>query len=248
MTYRNDSAALRARIEELDTEAAALREQLGEQSVLLAGLSKEMSALRQRRGLEVTRRVWCAAGAVLVAIAITLGVTYEAASDADDRSWRAEAQASQAQNQANNAHSLADGAHDLARQALALAGGPPIAGQPSPPKFDPVVRAGRVGSVTGNAPVSEADACTVTVVSRYGGDDLNCQVDIRCGEQTIYGSQNMGYLICNIEDGRPTFGRDHDPTLVGGDPKLELDLAGDRVVVSDTEPDFSVTIVLSQAT
>jgi len=247
MAYRNDSAALRARIEDLDREAAALREQLGQLSVQLAGVSKEMSALRQRRGVEVTRRVWWAAGAVLAAVAITLGVTYEAVSDAEDRSWRAEDQASQAQSQAINAHNLASGAYDQARQALALAGGPPIAGQPSPPKFEPVVRAGRVESVTGNAPVSEADVCTVTVVSRYGGNDLNCQIDIRCGEQTIYGSRNMGYLICNIEDGRPTFGRDHDPTLVGGDPQLELDLARDRVVVSDTEPDFSVTIVLSRA-
>lgn len=122
--------------------------------------------------------------------------------------------------------------------------------KPHVPQFSTVVRSGKVKSVTGDAPVAKGDTCTLSVKSAYGGSGLNCRAHLRCGDKVLYGKGLGGFLVCNIDDGKPTFARDEDPSSGGssgdlGDPRFELDLPKNRAVVSDgPTPEFSVEVAL----
>lgn len=203
-----------------------------------AALQRDIAALRVR-----SNRILFATA--VIAVLAGFGVR-SALDDVEGLANMAQSNALTALGQANTASSHAHQASTTAQQALLQAGGGTNQGRGLPvmPTFQPVVRSGEVTEVTGTAPASVGDTCTVTVISRNGGNDLNCQASVRCGAATIYGGGTVGYLVCGIEDGQPTFGRDEETR---GDPMLELNLAGDTVVVSDEpEPKYSVTIALDK--
>lgn len=218
---------------------AMFRDMNGEQEV--RGLHRKIDALE--RELVTLRTRGTLAIGLLLASLVGLGTTvYVLASDAKDLASFASKNANQAANAASNATNEAKYAASQIRvHHDSLQPTPPSVQSPSP-HFDPVVIPGRVQATTGDAPVAENDSCTVTVVSRNGGGNLNCQVTVRCDETVIYGGNSMGYLVCGLKDGRPNFGQD---TEIESDPKLELNLEGNRVFVEDG-PDraFTVTIAL----
>lgn len=196
----------------------------------------EFEALRTR-----SNRMLIAA----VAAAVVAGfVVRSSLENAESTARMAQTTAANAINEANAASTRAHQAAHDARQALLHAGSTNGTSLPVVPKFQPVVRPGQVTAVTGTAPANLDDTCVVTVVSRDGGENLNCQTTVRCGDTTIYGGGSIGYLVCGIKDGQPAFGVDHETR---GDPMLELNLAGNTVVVSDgPEPKYSVTIALEK--
>jgi hypothetical protein len=67
---------------------------------------------------------------------------------------------------------------------------------------------------------------------------------VRCGEETLYGAGNGGYLDCQVSEGRPVRARD---TEQDSDPAADLDLAAGKVTVDDRTQarDFTATIALS---
>lgn len=164
-----------------------------------------------------------------------------AAMNATDEADRAEWRASGAESKANNADNHARRAlNEVAQLRRELAVRPHPAPPPAPPAFPPFVTRAAVASVTGEAAVAEGDGCRVEVQARSSGG-LNCRVEVTCGETILYGDKaTNGYVLCGIEDGRPTVAVDDDETGTGGDPKLELDVPGRRVVVSD--PGYAVTL------
>jgi hypothetical protein len=113
--------------------------------------------------------------------------------------------------------------------------------------FDTVRRGGRVTAVTGAAPAKLEQACTLVVESRFLWSQ-NCRVQIRCGEGLLYGGAGMGYVECKVRDGVPVSAVDPRDTAQEGDPKMDLDLPGAKVVVADDAPQpYSVTISLDPA-
>jgi hypothetical protein len=108
----------------------------------------------------------------------------------------------------------------------------------------PTVHEGIVTEVAGSAVVDLGDACSVTIEAT---DDqvLNCRVRVRCGEEVLYGLPGAGYNRCDGERGRVIAARDGYRTRSDGDPSMVLDLDARRVVVTDTAPDFRVTVSIA---
>lgn len=90
----------------------------------------------------------------------------------------------------------------------------------------------RVATVLGEAPVAVGDACTVAVEPAPPGGTANCRVLVDCGGRRLYGAGTTGYALCN---GAPAalVARDDLPTSSGGDPTLDLDVAGREVILTD---------------
>lgn len=111
-------------------------------------------------------------------------------------------------------------------------------------RFAPVLRQGQVVNASGHAPVNDGEACTVDVTPAINAGAFNCRVAVRCGEELIYGGPMLGYMTCSVNKNVPRFGRDDGVTRADGDPQIELDLDGDRVLVSDG-PRQSYSVELS---
>ncbi len=208
----------------------------------LRGLRLQVDALQRELAALRTRTNRAAIVAVVVVLAAGGGI-YSLADDAKDTAAFAQANSTSGFNQANVAYTEAVKARSAVQQLRSEMPSPTgPSSPPLPPAFSPVVRPGHVAATTGVAPVAVGDSCTVTVVPNSGGGDLNCQITVRCADEMIYGGTRLGYLVCGMVDGQPSFGRDND---TGADPKLELDLAGNRVVVEDgPSPAFTVTVEL----
>jgi hypothetical protein len=234
MTYRDDVSALRARIDEHQKEIDRLQTEPRIRALeeRLATLSAQQEQLGHpfSRGMKIV-------GLVVAVGALAGGWSlYEQAE-------RARRDAQMASQQAVNASSRASDAFNGVQQLQA--GVAALTALPATlPDFDPVVRPATVTATTGEAPVAKGGACTVTVIPARAGAGLNCQVRVQCGEKRIYGRKGVGYLVCGVEGRLPTYGKDEDPTGSGGDPRVELDLPSGRVVVSDEDPNYSVTIEL----
>ena len=241
MTYRDDVAALRAEVDELRAELTELKSE-----ARLDALDKRLSATLDRqaqleppfsRGLKI--RVGVAA-ALLLGAGVWL---HERVEDVEGDAWVSDQNARNAMNRANAAFNRAQQQSNPYR---------PIPPPSVPPAFAPIVRRGEVTAVEGEAPVKKGAVCRVKVTSAAAGPELNCRVQIRCdatgepGEAAplIYGRTGKGYLLCGLSGGEVTYGKDEDPTGDAGDPKLELDLRNDRVVVADASPEYRVTIDL----
>ncbi|MEM1414458.1 MAG: hypothetical protein AAGH15_06140 [Myxococcota bacterium] len=87
----------------------------------------------------------------------------------------------------------------------------------------------------GPVPFDE-DECEVHVhgLLRRGGYD--CRVRVRCGERLVYGSGTAGWNRCEAsedEPARPGRAADGGLTEEDGDPRMTLDLEGERLVVAD---------------
>jgi hypothetical protein len=242
VTYREDTAALRARIAELEGELSHLRSRIEKTEVLEAAVDaqeKRIGQLEAQRGIRLSRRLSWGAGLLASGLVVATFVLYFEVEEARHDASAARMGSSSALGQANMAAMNAQQALNAAQR---------LQSKPEP-SFPPVVRKGTVAATTGEAPVSQDAACTVTVIGRSGGNGLNCRVEVRCADEIIYGKPGVGYLICNIDaSGRPTFGRDGGFTSENKDPKIELDLANDRVVVSDDQPSlYTVEIALETA-
>jgi len=108
---------------------------------------------------------------------------------------------------------------------------------------------GTAGEVSGQAPVSYGDPCTVMVdvVPEYPGESpFNCKVRVTCNNATLYGaSDTTGYVFCSVRDGLPVEAHDPSGTDDNQDPILHMDLRDKTVEVADDSPvTFSFTIVL----
>lgn len=109
--------------------------------------------------------------------------------------------------------------------------------------FGRVVRVGRVTKVAGITGVERGLPCAIVVSP--GEPPHACRAAIQCGERALYGGSGTGgFADCILQNGRPTVVTDSNPTSHGGDPKLDLDLVGNRAVVSDDSPEWSVTLAL----
>jgi len=231
-------------------DAPALQAQIDALTRRVESLSKQ-SAEKEPASLARQRPVQAVVGGVAVAIAVLFYLVLANADDArrDVDFARSETNvvrqvSARAQNGVSRLESRVTvlEARPVPRPAAATA--------KHVPRFSTVVRPGTVRSVTGDAPVSKGDECTLSVKSADGGSGLNCRIHLRCGGKALYGKALGGFLICNIDDGKPTFGRDEDPSSSHrkgelGDPRFELDLTKNRVVVSDgPTPEFSVEVAL----
>ncbi len=102
---------------------------------------------------------------------------------------------------------------------------------------------GMVTSVEGTASVWEGESCEVRVQPT---DDprFNCRVEVRCGEEVLYGFPGAGFNRCARESGAFVAARDGYKTRADGDPMMGWDLRQHLVIVMDSEPDFKVTLAL----
>ena len=103
-------------------------------------------------------------------------------------------------------------------------------------------RKGKVTAVTGNAPVAAGASCEVSLLPVWGKP--SCRARVRCGEETLYGNGNSGWLDCVVVDGKPTRATD---AVQDTDPAAELDLTAGKVTVDDQTQarKFTATITLA---
>ncbi|MDQ3032001.1 MAG: hypothetical protein M3Y87_06265 [Myxococcota bacterium] len=121
----------------------------------------------------------------------------------------------------------------LASTMMIAAGGPCGAHRSRahlPPMVQTFERVGHVVEGSDPAIAQPGEVCTVRREPAIGGGGLDCRIEIRCGEHTIYGaSPESGYVRCA---GRQVI-RDSQFTARDGDPAMELDLRHGRVVVEE---------------
>lgn len=124
--------------------------------------------------------------------------------------------------------------------------------------FSPVVRSGRVSAITGDVEgrTHVAERCQIEVwpVARLYDRTVgwNCRIEVFCGENSLYGPYNgpegdedWGWARCGVRDGAPTYASDFTASEGGGDPRLEMRLPENRVVISDGEdPGYRIDIRL----
>jgi hypothetical protein len=108
-----------------------------------------------------------------------------------------------------------------------------------------VKREGFVTTVSGDAPASVGDVCSVSVRPANSVRRTNCRVVVRCGEETLYGRTGAGYAHCDVRDGTPASATDMGDTSDDGDPILTLNLTAGNLIVSDEgDKPYEVTINL----
>ena len=102
---------------------------------------------------------------------------------------------------------------------------------------------GMVTAVEGHASVAEGQACEVRVAPT---DDprFNCRIQVRCGEEVLYGFPGAGFNRCAEEGGAFVAARDRYKTRADGDPAMGWDQRRHMLLVTDSEPDFQVTLAL----
>lgn len=88
----------------------------------------------------------------------------------------------------------------------------------------------RARDVQGRPP-APLDDCELVVHPEGGRFD--CRVVLRCGEATIYGARTSGFNRCASSEGRPTTATDPGTSAEDGDPRINLDLPGRTLEVSD---------------
>ncbi|MCK6590233.1 MAG: hypothetical protein HUU21_01825 [Polyangiaceae bacterium] len=114
-------------------------------------------------------------------------------------------------------------------------------------RFPRVERFGSVASVSGDAGVTVGEACSVAVKPARLGSGINCKVSVTCGNELIYGGGAAGYARCELRDGALVSASDGDPSGVDGDSAFTLDLAANRLSVSDKgDTTFELTIDLGE--
>lgn len=114
---------------------------------------------------------------------------------------------------------------------------------PTPPEA--VTWEGRVAEATGRDDVAVGATCAVRVVEVVGAASAsNCRVRVDCGEdeaRTIYGAGASGYNRCgDLELGGEAI---RDVSDTDGDPRLDVDLSGGRVVVADDHIGWRVVVL-----
>ena len=100
-----------------------------------------------------------------------------------------------------------------------------------------------VTAVEGTASVSEGETCEVRVQPTNDAR-FNCRVQVRCGEEVLYGFPGAGFNRCAEEGGDFVAARDSYKPREDGDPAMGWDQRQHRVVVVDSDPDFRVVLAL----
>jgi hypothetical protein len=106
-----------------------------------------------------------------------------------------------------------------------------------------VVHRGMATSVEGSASVSEGEACQI-LVEPTDNESLNCRVEVRCGSEILYGFPGAGFNRCAEDAGSFIAARDQYKTRADGDPAMGWDQRRHIVIVTDSAPDFTVTLAL----
>lgn len=124
--------------------------------------------------------------------------------------------------------------------------GPPDAGVPHP--FSAMLRTGHISVVAGDSPVDLGATCDVRVLP-VRAQRFNCLVRVMCDGVVLYPNQTetAGYAPCDLESGLPVRAEDSGQTSRDGDPTLDVDVPGRRVVVTDSGPgvpSFEATVRL----
>jgi hypothetical protein len=92
-----------------------------------------------------------------------------------------------------------------------------------------------------------AQPCVVSVRPLSGPTLLNCRISVLCGTAALYGGARIGgYTTCGSKDGVATGGEDPETSAEDGDPVVRLDVAKGLLEVSDSKPDWHVTVKLDQ--
>jgi hypothetical protein len=81
--------------------------------------------------------------------------------------------------------------------------------------------------------VAAGTPCTVRVVP-VSMQDFNCHVEVVCNGRTLYGTLPTGYAHCDVEGASVLGAQDADHSGQDGDPAINVDLAGNRAVVTDS--------------
>jgi hypothetical protein len=114
-------------------------------------------------------------------------------------------------------------------------------------RFQALSRVGHVVVTTGDGPAPAGTVCTVSATPTFAFEGYNCRLEVNCAGQIVYGGADRGYMRCGYRDGLPSFGADRAVTHHDGDPRLDLDLESNRVVVSDgPTPRYSIAIALDR--
>jgi hypothetical protein len=106
---------------------------------------------------------------------------------------------------------------------------------------------GRVVAVEGASPVPLDARCTVFVQTAPAPSDFTGKVDVRCGNQLVYGGESLGFLYCDWARRRATRCVDTDFTEEGGDPKILFERDSAQVVITDTSPSWGLQIAIHPA-
>lgn len=102
---------------------------------------------------------------------------------------------------------------------------------------------GRVMAVSGTTRVALDATCRVEL--DWSADPLEgCRALVRCGDEWLYGDVGAGFFDCTVDGQGLAHGEDTHPTSDGGDPRLVVDRLASNLVISDSSPDWSVTIAL----
>jgi hypothetical protein len=108
-------------------------------------------------------------------------------------------------------------------------------------------RAGTVSAVSGMSPVAVGARCALRVTPIRKGEE--CLARLQCGGTMLYGKGTTGVAACTIVEKTIQRVLDESPTPNGGDPRIDIDPAGGKAVVSDEigAKRWSVTVDLKEA-
>lgn len=107
------------------------------------------------------------------------------------------------------------------------------------PAFYPITQRGRLSSATGDLPVAAGASCEVRVLPVRTRGAFNCLIKVECDGVVIYPEPELhaGYVSCDVLQGVPARAIDDGVTDEDGDPTVDYDLRGAKVVVSDSRTD-----------
>jgi hypothetical protein len=108
----------------------------------------------------------------------------------------------------------------------------------------PLYHEAMVTSAEGSAVVQVGMQCVVSL-ERTDDDVYNCRVEVRCGDETLYGLPGAGFNRCVVRGGRFVAAEDAYRTRTDGDPYMRFDLEHHQAIIEDSAPDFRVTVGLA---
>lgn len=231
MAFRDDEAALRERISALEAEQGALR----------AGLSPRITSLRRRFFVFGVVMI-AGSGAALYLLQQTVEQARTIAQrDRAECAQQVEAgrgALARAESETRAARADADAARATAEQLEAALA--ERARSPSPTPVRGFRIDARVVRTDGASVVRAGTSCSVDV--SYQPLSGDCHATVACGAVPLYPRGGGGFFACDVADARIVAGRDANPTPRSGDPRIDVDVQRRSVVVSDEEPDWSVTL------
>ncbi len=224
MPFRDDSEALRSRLEAVEADLKQAlsdleqsREKAAEADELREALAKIEAQLAEVRGERVNPRAQRTAAAVLAG-----GMALVVAGAMIARASISHVPVAVAPRAVSAAH---------ARPVMLPRSRQVNAGQ----AFAPRLFSASVQEALGDAPVPVGTRCDVLVVATEI-EMLDCRVTVTCDNELLYGGEDQGYLPCRIEGGEPVEGEDLSGVEDDGDPMLDLNLREGRIVITNDRP------------